>query len=58
MKSTSNKFIPHGKGVLKFNNGQIFQGSFIQGAQHGEGTYSWPDGYKIEGFWVNGISPK
>ena len=35
-------------------SGDIYQGNFLKGARNGKGTYTWADGSRIEGFWVNG----
>ena len=45
---------PHGKGIMKFNNGEIYEGLFDNGVRHGKGIYFWPDGKKYDGNFMKG----
>jgi hypothetical protein len=40
---------PHGKGVQKFENGDVYDGEFQKGEKVGKGTYTWVQGDKYEG---------
>ena len=42
----------HGKGVLKYANGDEFHGEFEHNKRHGHGTYFYANGDKFEGTWV------
>ena len=44
----------HGKGQLKYSNGNLFQGHFKNGSKTGFGTLVSPNGYHYEGDWVGG----
>lgn len=40
--------------TLKFTNGDIYEGSFIDNKQSGEGKYTWKNGDQyIGGFFAN-----
>ena len=52
---TKNKKM-HGKGLLRFNSGAIYQGNFVQGKKHGNGTFVYASGNVYTGGWcVMGI---
>ena len=44
----------HGEGQMFYQDGTIYQGSYEKDVKHGSGCFSWPNGDKIEGHWVNG----
>ena len=44
----------HGKGILTYRNGGIYEGTFRFGVKHGFGTLSSASGYRYKGEWVNG----
>ena len=35
--------------------GDIYEGEFKNNLRHGEGTYTFSDGTKVEGKWKNGV---
>ncbi|MEC9381650.1 MAG: hypothetical protein VX984_01025 [Thermodesulfobacteriota bacterium] len=37
-----------------FSSGDRYVGEGKNGKRHGQGTYTWADGDKIEGIWKNG----
>ena len=39
----------------EYDSGAIYQGEFRDGKQHGQGTYTAPDGYEYTGDWVDGV---
>lgn len=41
----------HGKGKLTWNNGDIYEGSFVNGKYQGWGIMSYPDQSSAEGNW-------
>jgi hypothetical protein len=43
----------HGKGVMKFRNGDIYTGSWENNMINGEGTMVYSNGEKYHGLWVN-----
>ncbi|XP_037400303.1 radial spoke head 10 homolog B isoform X2 [Pygocentrus nattereri] len=43
----------HGKGVVIFQGGHEYKGSFAEGLMHGHGEYIWADGIKYEGDFVS-----
>eukprot|EP00980_Cylindrotheca_fusiformis_P014453 scaffold3857_cov127-Cylindrotheca_fusiformis.AAC.10 len=46
--------VPHGSGaIMKFSDGQVYQGDVYCGARNGQGTNSWPDGQEYCGEWKN-----
>jgi len=50
----------HGKGSMKYDNGEIYEGGWCAGKPQGVCVYIWPDGMAFEGEWhikmvVNGI---
>ena len=44
----------HGKGILKFNNGNSYEGDYVDGNKHGKGIFKWKSGSSYEGDWVDG----
>lgn len=41
----------HGRGILVYTNGNIYDGDWKQGMKHGEGCLSFHDGSKYRGSW-------
>lgn len=39
----------HGNGVMKYKNGDIYEGEFEFGLKHGNGKYDWEDGDYYDG---------
>lgn len=46
--------LPHGVGVLKFDDGREYRGQFFGGKPDGKGVYNWPNGNKYEGEFKDG----
>lgn len=46
--------IPHGQGVMRYQDGEYYQGAFSHGVRHGQGTQYLVDGTEMDGNWVNG----
>ena len=44
----------HGVGILKFSNGDSYQGQFVKDQFHGKGTYNYANGDVFTGLWRNG----
>ncbi len=38
----------------EYDNGGVYEGTFVDGHQHGQGTYRLPSGYEYTGDWVEG----
>ena len=45
---------PHGKGVMKFQSGSRYEGSWENGKIHGRGLMVWENGSRYEGEWRAG----
>eukprot|EP00934_Nitzschia_sp_Nitz4_P006905 Nitzschia sp. Nitz4//scaffold325_size20118//460//1276//NITZ4_008700-RA/size20118-snap-gene-0.32-mRNA-1//1//CDS//3329547893//6895//frame0 len=45
---------PHGRGKLKFSNGNVYDGEFVDGKMEGHGKMEWADGRWYLGEWVDG----
>ncbi len=45
----------NGKGIFRFNDGNVYQGEYLQGWEIGYGRYILKNGNIYEGYWVNGI---
>lgn len=39
----------------EYDSGAVYKGEFKDGKQHGQGTYTTPDGYEYTGQWVDGV---
>ncbi len=39
----------HGKGIMKFTNGNVYHGEFLDDQFEGNGDYTWADGRKFKG---------
>jgi hypothetical protein len=44
----------HGFGKWVSENGDKYEGNFINGKKEGNGVYSWKNGKKYEGEFING----
>ena len=42
-----------GRGLVRWANGDRFEGTLVKGLRHGRGTFEWPSGQRYEGDWVN-----
>ncbi len=38
----------------QYDDGGIYEGTFLDGKQHGTGTYRLPNGYEYTGEWIEG----
>ncbi len=47
--------MPHGQGVLVYEDGTKYTGAFKENELHGKGEYVWPDKSKCTTEFVNGI---
>lgn len=45
----------NGEGIYRFESGNIYEGPFVNGKQHGYGKISYQNGTVTAGFWANGI---
>lgn len=45
----------HGWGEFRWNNGDVYAGSWSWGELHGQGAYTWADGVTYIGDYVNGV---
>lgn len=48
------KHMPEGRGICTWANGNSYDGDFVNGKQHGHGTYQFSDGCNVVGKWKNG----
>jgi hypothetical protein len=46
---------PHGKGTMKLNNGDTYNGRFAEGLFSGTGTYTWTNGAVYRGEFRGGV---
>jgi len=44
----------NGKGDFTFADGRMYSGQYVDGREHGYGTFHFPDGSKLQGFWMFG----
>ena len=44
----------HGRGVLRWPDGKVYEGDFIEDKRHGHGLFKWKDGREYEGEWIRG----
>ena len=42
-----------GRGVLRWANGNSYEGDYVNGERTGRGVFRWADGDSYEGDWVN-----
>ena len=47
-------YVPHGRGVMRYDNFSIYSGQWEEGIMHGNGIISWADGSSYAGQWVRG----
>ncbi len=47
-------YIPHGRGIMKYSNGSVFSGQWVNGKMHGNGSVRWDDGSIYTGQWEMG----
>ena len=40
--------------VKQYDDGSVYEGTFLNGRQHGMGTYRLPSGFTYSGEWVDG----
>ncbi|MCU0849274.1 MAG: hypothetical protein MUD12_15435 [Spirochaetes bacterium] len=45
--------IPHGIGNIKWENGEFYEGEWLEGKKNGKGVFIDKFGNRIEGNWVN-----
>ncbi len=45
--------IPNGNGIIKYKNGDIYEGEIINGKANGKGSFTSTNGNKYEGEWVD-----
>ena len=38
----------------QYDDGSVYEGTFLNGRQHGMGTYRLPSGFTYSGEWVDG----
>ncbi|MDP1576666.1 MAG: 2-isopropylmalate synthase, partial [Cypionkella sp.] len=38
----------------QYDDGSVYEGTFVNGLQDGKGTYRLPSGYEYSGEWVGG----
>ena len=38
----------------QYDDGSVYEGTFLNGRQHGKGTYRLPSGFEYSGDWVEG----
>ena len=38
----------------QYDDGSVYEGTFLNGRQHGTGTYKLPSGFEYSGDWVEG----
>lgn len=44
-----------GKGIKNWTiTGDVYEGEFHKGMQHGQGKYTWSNGESFEGQWIKG----
>ena len=43
--------VPHGKGVMSYNNGDQYVGSYVKGKRQGNGIYTYVTGEYYDGEW-------
>jgi hypothetical protein len=47
-------YVPHGRGIMKYDNGSVYSGQWYEGKMHGNGSMQWEDGSRYCGNWVHG----
>jgi hypothetical protein len=46
--------MPNGHGLLRVDNGDVYEGEWKNGQRHGQGVYNWYDGDLYTGPWFEG----
>ena len=49
----SNNEITGSKGRMRYRNGEVYEGDFVEGKKHGYGVYRWGDGSVFEGWYID-----
>jgi hypothetical protein len=44
----------HGRGVVNYSNGDVYEGEFKNGLRHGRGILKCVDGLEFDGYWKEG----
>ena len=44
-----------GNGVSQYSDGSVYQGHYVGGVKQGEGSYTWNNGQKFVGNWLNNV---
>ena len=42
-----------GNGVSQYSDGSVYKGKYVGGVKQGEGSYTWTNGQKFVGNWLN-----
>uniref|UniRef100_A0A7S1UNY1 Uncharacterized protein n=1 Tax=Grammatophora oceanica TaxID=210454 RepID=A0A7S1UNY1_9STRA len=50
----NSKNIPNGRGCLRVDNGDVYEGEWNNGIRHGLGVYTWYEGDLYTGPWLDG----
>lgn len=45
--------IAHGKGIMKYKNGDVYDGNWKNGQRHGAGVFTYANGDVYDGVWKN-----
>ena len=40
--------------LVKFDDGNAYEGEWLNGKKHGHGIYTWTEGHRYEGDWRDG----
>ena len=43
--------VPHGEGVMKYRNGDVYTGNFVHSVRSGHGVAVFANGERFDGFW-------
>jgi hypothetical protein len=55
VKGITISFQRHGRGTFYFNNGDVYDGNWINDKMEGQGVFKWPNGTKYEGNFSAGL---
>jgi hypothetical protein len=47
-------YVPHGRGIMRYQNGSVYTGQWDNGKMHGNGKIQWEDGAVYAGQWIHG----
>jgi hypothetical protein len=50
---TNSEGLKHGKGVCKYIDGSVYDGTWVEGRREGEGEFRLKDGTTYKGEWAN-----